>query len=66
MGDIVAVKIKEERGLSSIFCFMLNIMNYTVWVMRMKFFFKVYKVWEVVENELDVVDKNDMVTAFLF
>lgn len=66
MGDIVAVKTKEERGPSSISCPMLNTMNYTVWAMRMKLLLKVHKVWEVVENESDAVDKNDMATALLF
>ena len=66
MGDIVAVKTKEERGPSWISCPMLNTTNYTVWAMRMKLLLKVHKVWEVVENESDAVDNNDMATALLF
>ena len=66
MGDIVTTKTNKGGGPSPISCPMLNATNYTVWAMRMRLLLKVHKVWEVVENESDAVDKNDMETALPF
>lgn len=67
MGDIVVSKPKEGGGSSStIKCPMLTTTNYTVWAIRIKLLLKVHKVWDAVESESDVGEKNDMATALIF
>lgn len=46
---------------------MLSLINYIVWVIRMKIVLKVYKVWEVIEGEEIIEgDKNNMIIVLLF
>ena len=66
MGDIVTKKIKEGGGSSSIRCPMLTTTNYTVWAIRIKVVLKVHKVWDAVEDESDLGEKNDMAIALIF
>ena len=66
MGDITTVAIKPKEGPSTITCPMLNTTNYTVWAIRMKILLKVHRVWEIVEEETNVSDKNDMAIALIF
>lgn len=57
---------KKDGGTSSISCPMLNSSNYTVWTIRMKILLKVHKVWEVIENDSQEIDKNNMAIALVF
>ena len=66
MGDITTVAIKPKEGPSTITCPMLNTTNYTVWAIRMKILLKVHRVWEIVEEETNVSEKNDMAIALIF
>lgn len=67
-GEIVPAteKSKEGGGSSSIQHPMLNSTNYTVWTIRMKIALKVHKVWDVIEEESAVGEKNDMAIALVF
>ena len=67
MGDIVVAKPMEGGGSSSTIKYpTLTTTNYTVWAIRIKLLLKVHKVWDAIENESDVGEKNDMATALIF
>ena len=57
---------KPEGGSSSIKCPILTSTNYTVWAIRMKTLFKVHKVWEVIESDIENNEKSNMAMALLF
>lgn len=45
---------------------MLTSTNYTVWAIRMNIDLKIHKVWEAIEEESAVGDKNDLAIGLLF
>ncbi|MFS7938146.1 hypothetical protein Hanom_Chr05g00436001 [Helianthus anomalus] len=67
MGDNANRVPPTKEPMPSLPCPMLTDTNYTVWAMKMKVIFKVYKVWDVIDPGTTIdTHKDSIAIALLF
>ncbi|KAJ0588373.1 putative RNA-directed DNA polymerase [Helianthus annuus] len=67
MGDNANRVPPTKEPMPSLPCPMLTDTNYTVWAMKMKVIFKVYKVWDVIDPGTTIdIHKDSIAIALLF
>ena len=67
MGDNANRVPPAKEPMPSLPCPMLTDTNYTVWAMKMKVIFKVYKVWDVIDPGTTIdTHKDSIAIALLF